>query len=73
MQLYVILSSPGTGIASNAAHNNTVDHLWYQGTAAPNNGCEKYGCIADNVTIVKIPAGQPLPPAARAIMTAAGA
>ena len=29
----------GTGIPSNAAHNNTVDHLWYQGDAAPHDNC----------------------------------
>ena len=65
--------TPGTGNPTNAAHNNTVDHLWYQGTAAPNNGCEKYGCIADEAIIHNIPAGQPLPPAALATMAAAGA
>ena len=43
--------TPGTGIASNAAHNNTVDHLWYQNDAAPNNGCLKY-VITVNVIIM---------------------
>ena len=70
---WAFFMTPGTGIASNAAHNNTVDHLWYQGTSAPNNGCEKYGCIADNATIFNVPVGEPLPAPALAIMAAAGA
>jgi hypothetical protein len=45
----------GTGDPTNAAHNNTVDHLWYQGDADPNNGCAKYACVADKATIFKAP------------------
>lgn len=65
--------TPGTGVPSNAAHNNTVDHLWYQNDAKPNNGCEKYGCIVDEATVFNIPVGEPLPAPALAIMAASGA
>ena len=68
---WAFFMTPGTGIPSNAAHNNTVDHLWYQGVAAPNNGCSKYGCVADAATIFAVPASEPLPAPALAIMVIA--
>ena len=65
--------TPGTGIPANAAHNNTVDHIWMQGDADPVNGCAEYGCVIDNATVFKVPVGQPLPAAALAIMASSGA
>ena len=70
---WAFFMTPGTGVPANAAHNNSVDHLWYQDELPPFNGCQKYGCDVDNATVFKVPAGQPLPPPALAIMAAAGA
>ena len=70
---WAFFMTPGTGVPSNAAHNNTVDHLWYQNDAPPRNGCQKYGCVADNATLFHVPVGEPLPDAALAIMAASGA
>jgi hypothetical protein len=70
---WAFFMTPGTGIPSNAAHNNSVDHLWYQNDAKPNNGCLKYGCTVDEATVFQIPVGQALPAPAQAIMAAAGA
>jgi len=53
--------------------NNTVESLWYQGTLPPRNGIDAQGNIVNNATIYALPAGQPLPPAAQAIVDASGA
>ena len=70
---WVFFMTPGTGIASNAAHNNFVENMYYKGRAAPNNGCEKYNCTVDEATIHEIALPATFPPAAVAIMDAAGA
>ena len=78
----VIINSPNTtalfmtggiGDPSNAAHNSMVDHLWYQNVEAPANGCLKNECVVDEATTFLVPAMQPLPQLAQAIVAAAGA
>lgn len=69
---YFMTGGPHNSHPKLAAHNNTIDHLWYKGLGV-NNACSKYGCVADTATIFKLPPGEPLPAAALAIMAAAGA
>ena len=68
-----VFMTGGTGDPANSAHNNTVDHLWYQNDEKPTNGCPQYGCVIDEATVFQIPNGQLLPQPAQAIMAAAGA
>ena len=60
------------------AHNNAVDHLWFQHTVAVSTHCSgpgvpECGMDVDEGSLFSWPAGQALPPAAQAIMASAGA
>ena len=63
----------GTGDPTNAAHNNTFDYFWYENDEGPRNNCPQYGCRVDNATVFHISPPATMPPAAVAIMNAAGA
>lgn len=60
------------------ARSNSVDHLWFQHTVAVTTHCSgpgvpECGMDVDEASLFSWPAGQALPPAAQAIMAAAGA
>lgn len=62
------------GCCNLPAYNVTVRDLWYDSaTKDPINECAPQGCVLDESTIFKVPTGQPWPPAAQAIVDAAGA
>jgi len=60
------------GCCNLPAANSTTTYLWYQSTLAPVNNCAAEGCTLDTATVFPIPAGQPWPPAAQAIIDASG-
>ena len=60
------------------AHDNTIDHLWFQHTDGltkhtPGPGIPECRVVADASTLFNCPVGQPLPVMAQDIMAAAGA
>jgi hypothetical protein len=61
------------GCCGQPALDDEVDHFLWSGDLAPQNNCAPEGCVVDNATVVQVPAGAPWPPAAQAIIDAAGA
>lgn len=62
-----------TGGANLPARNDRVERLWYNATSVlpPQNDCPQFNCTTDAATIFAVKG--PWPPAAQAIIDAAGA
>jgi hypothetical protein len=60
------------GCCNLPAANSSVAQFWYSATAAPVNNCAAEGCVVDSGTVYSVPAGQPWPAAAQAIVDASG-
>ena len=60
-----------TGGGGLPAKNNSLDNFWYEGDLPPENDCAQWGCVVDEATVYHVQG--PWPPAAQAIMDAAGA
>jgi hypothetical protein len=61
------------GCCNLPALDSHTQNFWWQQTLAPVNNCEAEGCTVDWNTVYNLTAGSPWPPAAQAIVDAAGA